>query len=74
MVARIAGVFDEKLTEAIANSKILVVGAGGIGCEILKNLVLTGFPQIEIVGRFLYILPCISMYCYLIQIRISDRP
>lgn len=49
MVARVAGVFDEKLTEAIANSKILVVGAGGIGCEILKNLVLTGFPQIEIV-------------------------
>lgn len=49
MVARVAGVFDEKLTEAIANSKLLVVGAGGIGCEILKNLVLTGFPYIEIV-------------------------
>lgn len=49
MVARVAGVFDEKLTEAIANSKILVVGAGGIGSEILKNLVLTGFPQIEII-------------------------
>lgn len=55
MVARVAGVFDEKLTEAIANSKILVVGAGGIGCEILKNLVLTGFPQIEIVSIYLNI-------------------
>lgn len=54
MVARVAGVFDEKLTEAIANSKILVVGAGGIGCEILKNLVLTGFPQIEIVSSLVY--------------------
>lgn len=53
MVARVAGVFDEKLTEAIANSKILVVGAGGIGCEILKNLVLTGFPQIEIVSSLI---------------------
>lgn len=51
MVARVAGVFDEKLTKAIANSKILVVGAGGIGCEILKNLVLTGFPHIEIVCK-----------------------
>lgn len=54
MVARVAGVFDEKLTEAIANSKILVVGAGGIGCEILKNLVLTGFPYIEIVSFILF--------------------
>lgn len=51
MVARVAGVFDERLTKAIANSKILVVGAGGIGCEILKNLVLTGFPYIEIVSN-----------------------
>lgn len=29
--------------------KLLVVGAGGIGCELLKNLVLTGFKQIEVV-------------------------
>jgi ubiquitin-like 1-activating enzyme E1 B len=27
----------------------LVVGAGGIGCELLKNLVLTGFTQIEVI-------------------------
>lgn len=52
MVARVAGIFDEKMTEAIANSKILVIGAGGIGCEVLKNLVLTGFPTIEIVSNF----------------------
>lgn len=30
-------------------SKVLVVGAGGIGCELLKNLVMTGFADIEIV-------------------------
>lgn len=30
-------------------SRILLVGAGGIGCELLKNLVLSGFGRICIV-------------------------
>ncbi len=30
--------------------KLLMVGAGGIGCELLKNLILTGFSQIEVVS------------------------
>jgi molybdopterin/thiamine biosynthesis adenylyltransferase len=33
----------------LSNIKLLVVGAGGIGCELLKNLVLSGFIQIEVV-------------------------
>ncbi|KAJ9059338.1 E1 ubiquitin-activating protein uba2, variant 3 [Entomophthora muscae] len=33
----------------VSSSKILVVGAGGIGCELLKNLVLSGFRHIELV-------------------------
>ena len=37
------------LTDTIQNAKVLMVGAGGIGCELLKNLVLTGYGEIHIV-------------------------
>ncbi|BBN01562.1 ubiquitin-like 1-activating enzyme E1 B [Marchantia polymorpha subsp. ruderalis] len=33
----------------IENSKVLMVGAGGIGCELLKTLVLTGFKHIHVI-------------------------
>lgn len=34
----------------LENVKILMVGAGGIGCELLKNLVLAGFKNVDIVS------------------------
>ena len=43
-------VFNEDLGNKVANAKLLVVGAGGIGCELLKNLVLTGFKNITVVS------------------------
>ncbi|KAK4166260.1 putative ubiquitin-activating enzyme E1-like protein [Cladorrhinum sp. PSN259] len=36
------------LTKA-KQARVLMVGAGGIGCELLKNLVLTGFGEVHIV-------------------------
>jgi ubiquitin-like 1-activating enzyme E1 B len=51
MAASVAGVFEENLASSVKAARVLVVGAGGIGCELLKNLVLSGFKDVEIVSN-----------------------
>ena len=41
------------LADQVGKAKVLLVGTGGIGCELLKNLVLTGFKDIVAVRHFL---------------------
>ena len=50
--ALIAGLRDTlgaPLVNRILQSKLLLVGAGGIGCELLKNLALCGFRKVHVI-------------------------
>ncbi|ODM91116.1 SUMO-activating enzyme subunit 2 [Orchesella cincta] len=49
MASEINGLLPKDIQNLVLTSKILVVGAGGVGCELLKNLVLTGFKDIHII-------------------------
>ncbi|KAJ8507709.1 hypothetical protein ONZ45_g9959 [Pleurotus djamor] len=43
-----SAVLGPELAEKLPQTKVLLVGAGGIGCELLKNIVLIGFGQITL--------------------------
>ncbi|KNC55600.1 SUMO-activating enzyme subunit 2 [Thecamonas trahens ATCC 50062] len=43
----LAATLGEELLQKIRSTRVLMVGTGGIGCELLKNLVAAGFANIE---------------------------
>ena len=40
---------DKELVQEIRNAKILLVGAGGIGCEVIKTMLLSGFTDFNVI-------------------------
>ncbi|KAI1798438.1 hypothetical protein LXA43DRAFT_30912 [Ganoderma leucocontextum] len=43
-----SAILGQELFSRLPQTKVLLVGAGGIGCELLKNIVLTGFGDITL--------------------------
>ena len=41
--------FESVKSDALQQFKVLVVGAGGLGCEIVKNLAMMGFVNIHVI-------------------------
>ena len=52
-MAQVSGVFEDTLQKNVSDSKVLMVGAGGIGCELLKNLVLSGVKMLNSISESL---------------------
>jgi ubiquitin-like 1-activating enzyme E1 B len=55
---------EEGLSVKVAQSRIFMVGCGGIGCELLKNLVCSGFRDIEIIDMDTIVRPpcvCVAL-------------
>ncbi|XP_074488241.1 SUMO-activating enzyme subunit 2 [Sebastes fasciatus] len=48
-MVQLVGPLRKELSASLSSCSVLVVGAGGIGCELLKNLVLTGFHNIQLI-------------------------
>lgn len=45
-------IYGQETASKILDSNLLVVGAGGIGCELMKILSITGFQKVSIVRIF----------------------
>ncbi|KAG6333441.1 hypothetical protein ID866_5643 [Astraeus odoratus] len=46
--AHAEAILGPELCARLAQTRVLLVGAGGIGCELLKNVVMTGFGHITL--------------------------
>ena len=61
-----------KYREKAEKANLLVVGAGGIGCELIKNLVLSGFVNLVVVSIISIFAELDHLYSLCIHSRIGS--
>ena len=49
MMNKLEIIYGQGVADLVKNSKVLVVGAGGIGCELVKCLSMSGFINIKVI-------------------------
>lgn len=59
---------DPALPQKLKNAKVLCVGAGGIGCELLKTLVVSGFECIQVVSASLVCNPASQLALHVFNV------
>ena len=59
--AHAKALLGDEIFQRVASARVLVVGAGGIGCELLKNLAMVGFGDVTIVRIRLLVLAMIRL-------------
>ena len=42
-------IYGQEIAQKVLKSNVLVVGAGGIGCELVKCLSMTGFGKLSVI-------------------------
>ena len=42
-------IYGSEVAKKVLDSRVLVVGAGGIGCELVKVLSMTGFSKLAVI-------------------------
>lgn len=77
MASQSGSVFDPTLPrKKVTKSKILVIGVGDLGCELLKWLVTSGFSDIEIVSAIIINIKIVIFQAFLssqIDLDMTDK-